>query len=505
MTEVGGEARAHRAPGLLLVSLSLCGIVVSLQQTLVVPLLPELPRLMGTSPETASWMVTASILSGAVATPGMSRLADMYGKRRIMLVAVWALTFGSLLGAVCDSVLLTLTARALQGVGVTLVPVGIAVMRDHLPVRQIPFGVALMSACLSVGGLIGMVVAGLIASHLDWRAIFWIIWVAGVAMIVVIRLLVPESEVRTGGSFDYVGAVLLSAALLMLLLVLSKGQQWGWDTSLTLSLAAGGSLLLLVWVPHQLKAARPLVDLRIATRPAMLGMNVASMLLGFALFANMLVTLQQLQMPETLAQGHGLSVMEAGLWMIPGSIVGVLMSPVAALMVQRWGARDVLVLASGVAAVSFGVRLLFHQELWQVLAGMTVCGVALSVCYAALPSFIMKAVPRHETASANGLNALLRSIGHSMATASLAALISFSGVSVAANVYPTTAAINLMFAAALITSAIATVLMWSAPSDRESVLARGDAMALDRSSVPSMAGVRGRPTGDRTHDRPTKE
>jgi len=104
--------------------LALCGTVVSLQQTLVVPLLPDLPRMLHTAPDNASWLVTATLVAGAVAIPTLSRLADMYGKKRMMLVAITVMVAGSVLGAVTSALPLLITARALQGVGVALIPSG---------------------------------------------------------------------------------------------------------------------------------------------------------------------------------------------------------------------------------------------------------------------------------------------------------------------------------------------------------------------------------------------
>lgn len=193
-------------PTTLVVVLSLCGIVVSLQQTLVLPLIPELPHLLGTSADTASWLVTATLLAGAVATPTVSRLADMYGKRRMM---IWSLSIslaGSLLGAFSQMVALLIAARAMQGVGLALVPVGIAIMRDELPREKVPLGVAIMSATLAVGAGVGLPLSGLISDNLDWHATFGVTAVVAAVLLVAAARTLPESPVRTRGTFDLRGA-----------------------------------------------------------------------------------------------------------------------------------------------------------------------------------------------------------------------------------------------------------------------------------------------------------
>ncbi|MDN5745948.1 MAG: MFS transporter, partial [Nocardioidaceae bacterium] len=196
-----------RSPAVIVTMLSLCGIVVSLQQTLLLPLLPELPNLLSTSTDNASWLVTATLMTGAISTPTVSRLADMYGKRRMMLVALAVSVLGSLLGALSESLPLLVGARALQGVGMALVPVGIAIMRDELPREKVPLGVALMSATLAIGAGAGLPLAGLIADHMDWHACFWLTGLVGALLLVGAAVIIPESPVRTGGSFDLRGAV----------------------------------------------------------------------------------------------------------------------------------------------------------------------------------------------------------------------------------------------------------------------------------------------------------
>nr|WP_249411439.1 MFS transporter [Nocardioides faecalis] len=246
--------------------LSLCGIVVSLQQTIVLPLLAELPRLLGASPADVSWLVTATLLSGAVATPSVSRLADMYGKRRFLLVALAITVLGSLVGALSSSLSFLVLARALQGVGVALVPVGIAIMRDELPRHQVPIGVSMMSAALAIGAGAGLPLSGLLSTHLDWHSCFWVTGVVGVLLMIGAGALIPESPVRTGGAFDLRGAALLSVALIAILLALSRGGEWGWASATTLGLVAVGLATLATWVPVELRTP-PAPDRPASGRP----------------------------------------------------------------------------------------------------------------------------------------------------------------------------------------------------------------------------------------------
>ncbi|GAA1870210.1 MFS transporter [Asanoa iriomotensis] len=471
---------------LVVVTLAMCGTVVSLQQTLVLPVLPDFPRLLHTSIDNASWLVTATLLSGAVATPTLSRLADMFGKKRMMLVALAVMVAGSVVGALGQSLPLLIAARALQGVGVALIPIGIAIMRDELPRERLALGVSLMSGTLAVGAGAGLPLAGLIIEHVDWQSLFWVSAAAGIVMFAAVALAVDESPVRTSGSFDYPGAVLLSASVTALLLALSKGSHWGWLSYQTIGLAALGILLVIAWLPLELRVRSPLVDVRVAARPAVLLVNIASVLTGFAMFANMLVTTQLLQQPAITGYGLGFDILHTGLWLAPGALVFGAMAPASAWITRRFGPATTLLSGASTMAVAYAVRPFLSHELWQIVAGSMLVAVGTSMTFAAMPSLIIRAVPATQTAAANGLNTVLRSVGTSTSSAALAAVTTTAVIRVDGMVFPSFGAFTTMFWVAGATSLVAGLITLPLLRISERAPARVD--DIDR---PQEAAVRG--------------
>lgn len=402
--------------------LALCGTLVSLQQTLVLPLLPDFPQILDTTSDNASWLVTITLLTAAVGTPIVSRLADMFGKRLMLILCMWSVILGSVVAALSDSLVTVIIGRGFAGLGACLVPVGISIMRDHLPADRVGSGVALMSATLGIGGAVGMPLAGVIYERWDWHTLFYISGGFAALMLVAVHLVVPESTVKTRGRFDYTGALLLSVALTCFLLAVSKAGTWGWTSATTLTLLAVAALVLAAWVPWELRTGQPLVDIRTSTRRTVLLTNAASVLVGFAMFANFLTSAQQVQMPASSGYGFGLSVTATGLAMLPAGILMVLMSPVAASMIRRFGPRAVLIAGAVVIAVGFISRALLHGSVTEVMVTSGIASLGTALAFAAMPTLIMRAVPITETASANGLNTLLRSIGTSSASAMVAAV-----------------------------------------------------------------------------------
>jgi MFS family permease len=500
-------AAGRRPTWLILATLSLCGTVTSLQQTLIIPVLPDFPELLGTSAGNASWLVTATLLAGAVATPVVTRLADMFGKRLLMSLCLAVMVSGSLLAALSQTLVPAVAGRGMQGVGLALIPVGIAVMRDELPAHRVPLGVALMSATLAIGAGAGLPLSGLIAEHFDWHALFWVTAVAGGVMLVAVPLVLSQSPTRTRGRFDFRGALVLSSGLTLVLLALSKGAEWGWGATATLVAGLGGAALLVSFVPLQLRMDSPLVDVRVARRPAVLLVNIAAVLLGFGMFANMLVTTQLLQLPTGTGFGLGLDVISTGFWMAPSALVFGAMAPISATIINRIGAQTTLLLGAAVMAGSYGVRVFLSAELWQVVAGSMLVSVGTSLTYAAMPLLIMNAVPVTGTAAANGLNTLLRSFGTSLSSAAIAAVATMGSTSIGGVSVPTFAAISSVFwmaTGACLLAALVTVPLFRLAPHVPVHMTAGEALAAETEAGLPAAAAPTRAARSREAPMPTR-
>ena len=160
-------------PGILVAVLSAAGISVSLMQTLIIPLIPELPKLLNASPSDASWAITATLLAAAVATPVFGRLGDMYGAKPMLIACAVLLICGSLIAATTSSLLPLIVGRGLQGFGIPIIPLGISVLRACVPAERVGPAMGLMSASLGVGGALGLPLSAVIAQHYDWHMLFW--------------------------------------------------------------------------------------------------------------------------------------------------------------------------------------------------------------------------------------------------------------------------------------------------------------------------------------------
>lgn len=404
-------------PNVAVAVLAFAGIVVSLMQTLIIPLVPQLPELLDASASNTAWAVTVTLLASAVATPVVGRLGDMYGKRRMLLVSLAALTAGSVLCALADSLTPMIVGRALQGLSAGVIPLGISIMRDELPVEKLASATAVMSASLGVGGALGLPAAALIADNVDWHFLFWVSTVFGAVATALVVAFVPESRVRAGGRFDMIGALGLSAALVTLLLAISKGAGWGWTSGTTLGLLVAGVTCLIAWGSHQLRTRHALVDLRVAARKQVLFTNLASMAFGCSMFAMSLVIPQLLQLPEATGYGLGQTLLVSGLVLAPQGLVMFATAPLSARVTRAHGPKLTLMLGASIVAAGYLLNTLLMSEIWHLVLVSCVIGAGVGLAYGAMPALVMGAVPVSETAAANSLNTLMRAIGTTVSSA----------------------------------------------------------------------------------------
>ncbi|MEU1480246.1 MFS transporter [Streptomyces sp. NPDC005760] len=403
--------------------LAMCGTLMAVMQTVVVPLLPDLPRLTHSSAGAVSWMVTATLLSGAVLTPVLGRAGDMYGKRRVLTGALALMTVGSVMCALSSDITVLIAARALQGAAASVVPLSISILRDELPPERRGSAVAMMSSTVGIGAALGLPLAAMVVQYADWHTMFWMTSALGALGVTAVSWAVRESPVRQPGRFDVPGALGLAVGLVSLLLGVSQGGQWGWSSPRVLGLFVASVAVLALWWWRQLRTEQPLVDLRLVTRPRVGLSHVAALLTGFAFYANSLVTAQLVQAPKATGYGLGLSIVATGLCLLPGGVTMLLFSPLSARISASRGPRITLAIGAAVIACGYALRIADSRDLWMVILGATVVSTGTTLAYSALPTLILRAVPAEQTASANGVNVLMRTIGQATSSAAVAAVL----------------------------------------------------------------------------------
>ncbi len=236
---------------LTLVLLTSAGVSLALMQTLVIPALPYFAREFGSSPSWTAWIVTGFLLSSSILTPIVGRLGDAHGKKRVLVGSLVVFGLASLGAAAAWDLPSLVAFRFVQGVGAAVFPLAFAIIRDEFPPERVGFAIGTVSSAFGLGGGVGLVLGGLMLEHLSWQ---WLFVVGGVPSLVAAALIarcVPESPVRTRAKADWAGAAVLSLALVALLVALSEGAHWGWDSLPVAALAVAAAALLATLDPDR--------------------------------------------------------------------------------------------------------------------------------------------------------------------------------------------------------------------------------------------------------------
>jgi MFS family permease len=407
----------------LVPTLVLVAALVAIVSSLGAPLIPTIARADHVTLSTAQWLLTAALMTGALATPVMGRLADGPRQRTVILVALSVVLVGCVLAAVSDRFIVVVAGRALQGFGLGLLPVTMAVARRHLSFEKAGRAIATLSITAAVGAGLGYPLTGLIAEVFDFHAAFWFgaLTVSG-ALVTAAIVLPARSEVPTR-RFDTVGAATLSLAVVGILVVLSEGGRWGWTSGISLAIIVASVGVLAVWIGRELRYDDPLVDLRQVRNRSVLTADISGFLMCVAMYLFIPIVLEFVQVPTVDGFGFGASVVVSSLVFLPLSVGTFAASRFLGLYERHLGTRSMIPLGAMIFAVSTMFFALEHGALWEAFAASGFAGLGVGLTFAAMPGFIVRAVPRSETGSATGFYQVLRNIGLSVGSALGAAIL----------------------------------------------------------------------------------
>lgn len=435
--------------------------VSAVVSSLGAPLIPSIAEELHVPLGTAQWSLTVALLSGAVSAPILGRLGDGPRRRATLVGGLAGVSLGGVLAAVAPSLEWLLVGRAMQGVGLGLVPLTMAAAREHLPVGRVAGTVALLSVAGAAGVGAGYPISGLIADRAGLPAAFWFgAAFSGVALMCVV-MAVPSSAERAVATLDVLGAALLTAGLIALLLAIAQGNVWGWASAEVIGLLAAAAVVLAAWVVQQFHAPAPLVELRLLRHPEVLAGDGCALVLGVAMYMYVSAVTAYVQTPEEAGYGFSTSVLVAGLVLVPFSILSLVASRALPWVTRVVGDRLLLPLGSLVVATAGAFFALFHTSLWQAFVMMAIVGTGLGLTFAAIPGIIVRAVPESETGSAMGFYQVIRYIGFSLGSAVMGSIL--ASRTPPGDELPVESGYSLALWVAVAVSLAAAVIAWVLP------------------------------------------
>ncbi|MGN8552444.1 UNVERIFIED_CONTAM: MFS transporter [Microbacterium sp. SLM126] len=388
-----------------------------------VPLFSDIVDQLGIHDSDVNWFEAAQLLLSALVVPVLAKLGDMYGHKRILLIAAILTAGASWWLVFAGDFWSFLAAWALQGFYVVWLPLEIALIfergrRQNRGVSMTRRAAGLLVVGLQAGAIIGALAAGRIfTATQDLTLTLMVPAIAVTLVCFVIWLAVPESEPVRGRRLDTWGFVILAIGLLLVTSALTFLRLNGAGFAPVWLLLALGIVAFVILVFFELRQPDPAIDMRVLRRPEMWPVQATAFLVGISLLGAQGPLSTYAGTDSSLGYGLGLDA-EARSYVIGIYLVSLIVGAILfAVTSRRANPRAILIVASALVGIGYALFIPFHVELWQVLLNLSIAGLGSGALVGALPAAAAAAAPHGQTGIAAALTNTTKTIGGAFASA----------------------------------------------------------------------------------------
>jgi EmrB/QacA subfamily drug resistance transporter len=416
------SAAAPQSVGLIIGAVAVTLLLASLGQTIVSTALPTIVSELG-GLDHLTWVVIAYLLSSTVVAPIYGKLGDLYGRKIVLQVAIVIFLVGAGLSAFANSMNFLIFARVVQGLGGGgLMVVAMTVVADVIPPRQRGKIQGIFGAVFGVATVVGPLLGGFIVEHLSWHWIFIINLPLGVLALAVIGFALKPKATRVAHKVDYMGFVLLTAALSAFVLATSLGgNTFPWLSVQIIGLVALAAAALAAFIWVEARAAEPVLPLKLFGNNTFLVTNAVGFLVGMAMFGSITF------LPMYLQIAKGVSPTNSALQLLPMMVGLIGASTLSGFVMSKTGRYRILPVAA-TAILFVGLLLLGIMQLdtpdWQIAVYMFIVGIGIGPVNSVGVTATQNAVPRELVGVATAGTTLFRQIGGSIGVSVFGAIFS---------------------------------------------------------------------------------
>ena len=404
-------------PWIVAVAVMFATFMEVLDTTVVNVSLPHIAGSLSASVDEASWALTSYLVANAIILPMTGWLANFFGRKRMLLAAVFGFTAASFLCGLATSLPMLIFFRVIQGAtGGALQPLSQAVMLEAFPPQDRGKAMAFWGLGIVVAPMLGPVIGGWLTDNYSWRWVFYINLPVGLASVLMTRWFIfdPPYIKRSNRGIDYWGIGLLALGVAALQIVLDKGQEDDWFASNWIAIMAVIAVAgLVAFVVRELRTSDPVVQLRVfKDRTYSAGVFLMTVL-GFVLYGSLLLV------PVFLQTLLGYPALNAGIAMAPRGLGSFLMMPLVGTVMSRFDSRKVL--AVGLVGASWSLyalsRLNLEAGYWDIFWPQFIQGASLAMLFVPLTTATMDPIPKEEMGNATSMFNLMRNLGGSFGIA----------------------------------------------------------------------------------------
>src|SRR5690348_1192099 len=388
-----------------------------LDTTVVNVSLPHIAGSLSSTVDEAAWALTSYLVANAIILPMTGWLASFFGRKRVLLAAVFGFTSASFLCGLAPSLKFLVICRIIQGAtGGALQPLSQAVMLEAFPPQDRGKAMAFLGLGIVVAPMLGPVLGGWLTDNYGWRWVFYINLPVGLMSVIMTRLFIfdPPYIRRASRGIDYWGIGLLTVGIGALQVVLDKGQEEDWfESHWITALAIIAGIALIIFLVHELRTRDPVIHLRVFKQRTYAAGVFVMTIMGFVLYGSLLL------LPVFLQTLLGYPALNAGIAMAPRGLGSFLMMPVVGTVLGRFDPRKVLSIGLvGSAATLYALsRLNLEAGYWDIFWPQFIQGACLAMLFVPLTTATMDPIPKEEMGNATSMFNLMRNIGGSIGIA----------------------------------------------------------------------------------------
>ncbi len=378
--------------------------------------LPTLEEVFHASLSSLEWVALAYLLTLAALLAPVGRLADLVGRKLLYTFGFTIFIIGSALCGLSPTLSILIGSRVLQAIGAALLQANsVAIITAAAGPKRRGKAIGIQGTAQAVGLAIGPAVGGFLITAFGWRWVFFINVPAGIIGTVLGWLVLPRTQDLgvSHQSFDFVGAGILAAALVCIMLILSEGQTWGWVSLRILMITVLAIVLIVVFLFYERRIENPVVDLKLFSSPAFSLGNLTGLLSYAVTFGTFLL------IPFELERVNHETPLQAGLVLTMVPVALAVIAPISGSWSDRVGPRPPTVLGMSCAAVAFVALALLAGDMNVILMApaLALLGLGLGLFTPSNNSAIMGAAPPHRLGVASGILNMMRSLGTSTGVA----------------------------------------------------------------------------------------
>lgn len=481
----------QKVPRKAWMSLAILGsalLIAMYGETMLLPAIPDIIEEFDISYNTSSWILSAYLIAGAVATPLVGKLSDIYGRKKMVMIILIIYIIGITLGGISSNITFLIVARVIQGIGISMFPIAFGIIRDQFPIDKLAIGVGVFSSMFAAGSVVGLALGANIIENFGWRTTFFSVVFVAIALWFIIRRYIDDRKEsvnmidspeqlhtptsvenkinvlneettndKTKKNIDMKGTVTLAVTVISLLMVLSYSQTNNIGSYQIAIFLCVGIASLILFVIVEKKSKSPLVNFQLMANKTILSANIILVIAFLSMFTVFQTIPVLVRSPQPF--GFGETVISTANIQLPFMIVFLLFAPSSGFIVSKLGNIKPTMIGSIVSALGFSSLFLFHSNGILVSTNLAIIAGGLSLMQVGGFDIVLQSTPRKFSGISLGMTVLFNLVGGSVGPAVAGIYMQANQVIIkGAGSYPSPDSYNLIFLTIALASLIPIAL-----------------------------------------------